>query len=371
MTPGLTSQLVQSASSNSGISRLLPSELFNPLFQNKHQIITELRIILAVSKSIILLYGGAGMTANLRMRTQYLGWMLLLIPSALFGQQESQTPQIRVQVNLVSLDVEVLDKNNNLVLGLAQPDFIVEENGKRMEISHFALSIDRPVSLAVVLDTSGLSTRQLGICKTFLHTIAHKLDRSDQLCFYTVDLRDAYLEQAFTADRPLLIKALDNIGVPSKRSGGLFRELFGAPPPMGLAIDLALQKVGETHHGKKALLVISNRFRGLGPGTVDHIQQSDCTLLTLAFPRKASMAVAFGDAINTSQLMRESGGRQFSAESRDIEQVCRQIAHSLKNYYSIGYLTQIAAGDTKPRKISIGVPGRDYRIHFRHTYIPQ
>jgi VWFA-related protein len=311
------------------------------------------------------------MAADLHMRTLYIIGLLLFIPSVLFGQEEPQAPQIRVHVNLVSLDVEVIDRNNNLVSGLMQSDFIVEENGKPMEISNFALSTDHPVSLAIVLDISGLSTRQLSICKLFLHTLAFKLDRGDQLCLYTVDKRDAYLEQAFTADRPLLSKALDNIGVPSKQSGGLLRELFGVAPPMGLAIDLALQKVGATNNGKKALLVISNRFRGLGPGTVEHIQQSNCTLLTLAFSHKTSLAVAFGDAISTGQLMRESGGRQFSAESKDMDQVCRQVAYSLKNYYSIGFLTRIEAGDTNPRKISVRLPGRDFKIHFRHTYIPQ
>ncbi len=296
----------------------------------------------------------------------------LFLPPALFGQKESQQPKFNVQVNLVSLDVEVLDRNGNLVLGLTRSDFAVEENGKPMDISNFALSTDRPLSLAVVLDTSALSTSQLSICKTFLLILAHKLAHSDELCFYSFDTRDAYLEQDFTSDRPLLMKALDNLGVPSGRSGGLLTELLGKIPLTGLAIDLGLQKLGGAHNAKKALLLISNRFRGLGPGTVDHIQQSACTLLTLAFSHKVSMLITLGgDAISTNQLMRESGGRQFSAESKDIDGVCRQIASSLKNYYSIGYLTEIEAGDKKPRKVRVRVPRGKYTINFRRTYIPQ
>jgi len=119
------------------------------------------------------------------------------------------------------------------------------------------------------------------------------------------------------------------------------------------------------------LLLISNRFRGLGPVAVEHVRQSDCTLMTLAFPHKISILVSLGgDEISSRQLIRESVGRQFSAETKDIEHVCRQAADSLKNYYSIGYLAEIKAGDITPRKIRIRVPERKFTVYFRRTYIP-
>jgi hypothetical protein len=164
--------------------------------------------------------------------------------------------------------------------------------------------------------------------------------------------------------------ALDNVGVPSKNRGGVLRELFDPGPPTGLAVDIALRKLKDASKSKKALLVISNRFRNLGPATVEHIQQSDCTFLTLAFSHRTSKIIASGDAINTNQMMRESGGRRFSAETEDIEEVGRQIVSSLKNCYSIGYLTEIKPDDHKPRKIRVKIPGGKFKIHFRRTYIP-
>jgi hypothetical protein len=296
-------------------------------------------------------------------------FMLLALP--LFGQKEPQLPKIAVQVNLVSLDAEVLDRNGNLIQGLTSPDFIVEENGKRMEISNFALSTGRLVSLAAVLDTSTLTTAQLSVCKEFLLIFTHKLDHADEICFYSFNARKVYLEQDLTRDRPLLMKALDNIGVPSKRSPGVLVDLFGEEPRTGLAIDRALLKLRDAHNPKKVLLLISNRFRGLGPATVEHVQQSACTLITLAFPHIATILVSLGgDEISARQLMRESGGRNFSAEANDIADVCQQVTNSLKNYYSIGYLTAIQDGDKKPRKIRVRVPNRKCTVHFRRTYIP-
>ncbi|HTY60631.1 MAG TPA: VWA domain-containing protein [Acidobacteriota bacterium] len=296
---------------------------------------------------------------------------IVLLGPALFGQKEPQLPKIGIQVNLVSLDVEVLDRKGSLIQGLDKSDFIVEENGKQMEISNFALSTGRPISLAAVLDTSALPTSQLSICKEFLLIFAHKLDHADELCLYSFDARNAFLEQDWTTDRPLLMRALDNIGVPSKRSPGVLIELFGPEPRTALAIDRALLKLKEARNPKRILLLISNRFRGLGPVTVEHVQQSGCTLITLAFPHKTTMLVSLGgDEISAHQLMRESGGRSFSAVAEDTADVCRQVVNSLKNYYSIGYYTEIKDGDKKPRKIRVRVPDRKCAVHFRRTYIP-
>jgi VWFA-related protein len=294
----------------------------------------------------------------------------LLIPLALFAQKEPQQAKFGVQVNLVSLDVEVLDKGGDHVLGLTKSDFVVKENGKPMEISHFAISTDRPVSLAAVLDASTLSVEQLIVSKNFLRTLARNLGRSDEICLYRFDSQKVYLEQNFTSAWRPLWDALDNIDVSSHQSGGLITALFGDAPPAGLAIDKALLKLEEVHNAKKALLLISNRFNGTGPATVEHIQRSGCALLTLAFPHKASVAIKSGDAISTHQLMKESGGRKFSAESSKVEDISNQIWYSLKNYYSIGYHTQVQSGEKKPRKIQIHIPKQSYKINFRRTYIP-
>ena len=308
----------------------------------------------------------------IRSRWTSLGALALLCCQCLAAQQKDQQPKFSAHVNLVSLDVEVLDRLENPVLGLSKEAFLVKENGKPMPISNFAWMTDRPVSLAMLLDTSAISTDKLRICKRFISLLAHLLAPTDDLCLYSFDSRDAYLEQDFTSERPLLMDALDNIGVQSRGSGGLLTELFAKGPPTGLGIDVALDRLGKTHNGKKALLVISNRFRGLGPATVDHVQQSGCTLLTLGFTNTASLLLTLGgDKISKDQLMRESGGRQFSAEDKDITGVCRKIAYSLKNYYAVGYLTNIETAEKKLRRVEVLVPGHDYTIHSRRSFTPE
>jgi len=308
---------------------------------------------------------------------RFSAWLLpgvLMIQPAMPAQKEQnpQQPKFNVQVNLVSLDVEVLDSSGNPVVGLTRNDFSIKEEGKPVTISHFAWQSERPVSLAIVLDTSGISSEKLTRCKRFIIELAHRLARTDEICLFTFNARDAYLEQDFTTSRLSIVEALENIGVPAGASGGILTELLGAPPRTGLAIDLALRKLRATQKGKRALLLISNRFRGLGPATVDHVRSSDCTLSTLTFGNKAAAAITLGgDQISKRQLMRESGGRSFPADTEDIEGVCRRIAFSLKNQYVLGYLTEIGPAENKPRRLEVRVPGKNYVIHFRRSYQPQ
>jgi VWFA-related protein len=272
----------------------------------------------------------------------------------------------------VSLDVEVLERSGAPVVNLEQKDFRVMEDGEPMEITNFARLHDRPVSLAVVLDTSAISLEKLNKAKEFIFQLIYLLGHNDDICLYSFDSKDAYLEQDFTDDRLPLVNALENISVPSHGSGGILKELLGADPRTGLGIDLALLKLEKTRSGKKALLVISNRFRGLGPATVEHVQESGCTLLTLGFSNKSALLVTLGgDQISKKKLMRESGGRQFSADSEDIGSVCRSIAYSLKNYYALAYLTEVGKGSEKPRRIEVRIPGHDYVINARRSYTPK
>jgi hypothetical protein len=306
---------------------------------------------------------------KLKSVVQALAVLMVCQIAASAQKTQKQQPSFGVQVNLVSLDVEVLDPMGNPVLGLTKDSFAVKENSRPMEVTNFAWLSDRPVSLAMVLDTSAISSEKLVTFKRFMRELARILAPTDDLCLHSFDTRDAYLEMDFTPSRRLLWDTLDNIAVPSHRSGGVLAELFGAEPYTGLAIDMALEKLRKTSHGKKALLVLSNRFRGLGPATVEHVQVSGSTLLTLGFSNKAAVFITLGgDQISKNQLMRESGGRRFSAETDDMDGVCRAIAFSLKNYYAIGYLTEPDPAEKKPRRIEVRIPGTDYTINYRRTY---
>ena len=78
--------------------------------------------------------------------------------------------------------------------------------------------------------------------------MAHDLDRTDELCLYSFDSHDVYLEQDYASEMKPIWDALDNIGVPSRQRSGLLLALLGEDPPTGLAIDKALLKLKQARN---------------------------------------------------------------------------------------------------------------------------
>ena len=311
---------------------------------------------------------------------------MVLMAHSISAQEKTQ-PKFGVRVELVSLDAEVLDKQGNPVTDLKMEDFDIQENGKAMEITHFARLKDRPVTLAIVLDNV-LPREQLRVAREYVMQLIHLLARDDEICLYTFDVEDAYLEQDFTTDRFTLVEALQNIDVAPGGLKAFWKKLYGATPRTGLGIDRALQNLKQGQKEKRAVLVVSNRFKGLGPATVEHVQESGYTLLTLAFETKTSgmpvlggplpsldkffiLGVDLDQIFSKKAVTEQSGGRKFSVSVEDIGGVCKSIAYALKNHYSLGYPTQVAGtGRQKSRKVEVLVPGKNYRVHARRSYTP-
>ncbi len=296
----------------------------------------------------------------------------VLSPPCEGHQVQEKKPQFSVRVDLISLDVEVLNQGGEPVADLKRDDFAIREDAEPREISSFAWVTGQPVSLTVILDTSALTTEKLSLAKEYITLLAHLLGREDEICLYTYDYRDAWLEQDFTRDRLALITALENVGVTSGKKRTFFKDLFGHGPRAALSIDLALLNVSKGGNERKALLLISDRHKGLGKATVDHVNQSGRATFILSLSDSAeSLAALEGDPSGKGHIARESGGRQFVAEGQDMRHVCRSIAYALKNHYTITYLTEIEDQPQTPRGIEVQIPGRNYIVHTRRSYTIQ
>jgi hypothetical protein len=283
---------------------------------------------------------------------------------------QKQKPQFRVQVNLVSLDVEVLDQQGKPIDKLEQNDFVVKENGSEVEISNFSRLSDLSLSLVVALETSFMPQANLGIAKDAVFQLIHLVKPEDEICLYTFDQKDAYLEQAFTRDRSKLADALDNIGVTSRsKRANLLERGFAIPPQIGLGVDLGLVAAKKGVYRRKALLLIGDRVQGLGPGSLEHVQESGCTLIALGFSKEAKdRLMLISDQSGAEQLMLGAGEEQASDDEGNVTALCRTIAHLLTSRYSITYHTSLLES-ASARHIEVLIPGHDYRVLARRSYI--
>src|SRR3979490_597968 len=117
--------------------------------------------------------------------------------------------QNRVQVNLVNLFATVRDKPKALVTGLKMDDFQVLEDGQPQEITNFSVESDLPITLGLLIDTSGSEEFMLSVEKDmgsrFLRRVMRKGDLAMVMSF---DL-DVDLLADFTDDHGRLERAIN------------------------------------------------------------------------------------------------------------------------------------------------------------------
>ena len=89
---------------------------------------------------------------------------LAVAASGGLAAQESQQPTFRAGTQLVSLFTTVADAQRRLVPGLMKADFEVLDNDKLQPLVYFDNSV-QPITVVVMLDTSGSMTASIGLLK--------------------------------------------------------------------------------------------------------------------------------------------------------------------------------------------------------------
>src|SRR5579883_3445459 len=93
--------------------------------------------------------------------------LLLAVPALPQGQQgqgqgQTQGPVIKAEVNLVNLFATVRDKNKRVIMDLNKDDFKIYEDGHEEQIAFFSREMTMPITLGLLLDTSGSEQNMLG-----------------------------------------------------------------------------------------------------------------------------------------------------------------------------------------------------------------
>jgi len=128
----------------------------------------------------------------------------------------AQTPTaLRVDVRLVNVVATVTDSVGRHVSNLTADDFTVLEDGVPQKITHFTQDYDVPVSVGILLDTSGSMQGKMSAATEAVEHFLNRVHPDDDIFLMTF-ARTIKLEQDFTSDRRKLSRALNNITI----SGG-------------------------------------------------------------------------------------------------------------------------------------------------------
>jgi len=306
-----------------------------------------------------------------------LGWSLLAT-----GQQPPTSGgTLRVEVNVVNIYCTVKDKRGALVTDLGKTDFEVLEDGKQQEVKYFARETDRPLTLALLVDTSGSQEAVLAVEKDSASQFLRQVLRSSDLSLLiTFDL-SVDLLQDFTSDTDRLEESLRRARINAAGPPAGIQGPFPGKGTVGTrlydAVYLAAREKLGAEVGRKAIILISDG-EDFGSDVkeeeaLEAAQRSDTMIyaIGIADPRLYEMAFGRpyrGDEV-LKKLARETGGRAiFPRKMADLPDAFDQIAAELRSQYSLGYTPTNAAHDGRYRKLEVKLKRDGLRVQARRGY---
>src|SRR5262245_15029530 len=194
----------------------------------------------------------------------------LTILASAFALAAIAAAQVHVDVRLVNVVATVMDARGRLIPNLTAEDFIVEEDGKPQQIAHFSQDQNVPVSIGILLDTSGSMDRKIRTAVDAVERFSRRIHEADEIFLLTFSGRPV-LRQDFTDDRNKISQALRHLNA----TGGT--ALYDA-------ITEGLLKVRTGHHSKRALLVITDGQDTASFAKLDEVLQSIRESELLVYP---------------------------------------------------------------------------------------
>jgi Ca-activated chloride channel family protein len=256
-----------------------------------------------------------------------------------------------VGTRLVVLPISVADKGGKLITDLQQKAFKVYENGAEQPIKLFRRE-DVPVSLGIIIDNSGSMREKRQKVETASLDLVKASNPQDEVFIVNFN-DDAYLDVEFTND---IKKMEEGVARIDSRGGTAMRDAINK------SIDYLKDK-GKRQ--KKVLLVITdgndNASRISLEKLVSRAQQSEVLIYAIGLLNEEERREAKIAKRALDSLSRESGGLAFYPKSpAEVDELTLQVAHELRNQYTIAYSPTVQEMDGSFRQIKVTVngPGR-------------
>jgi len=271
-----------------------------------------------------------------------------LMAVAVLAQDE--TPTFHTEIKEVTLHVSVLDKNGKLITNIPKSAFKVYEDNVEQPIKLFQRE-DVPVSMGILVDNSGsMNDKRPRVAAAALALV--KASNPDDEVFIVNFNDDPYLDQSFTHDSKKLEEALTRIDA---RGGTAMRNAISG------AIDY--MKTDAKLDKKVIVVVTDGNDNASGETTLEQLLRKvhdsgvlvySIGLLSEEEPREARAAKR---ALNA--LAEASGGfAYYPKDLAEVEKLTPEIAHEIRNQYTIVYSPLNDNLDGSFRKIKVELSGQ-------------
>lgn len=276
---------------------------------------------------------------------------------------------------MVLVPVAVTDRYAKTIEGLQREDFAVFDNQVSQPIVSFGVD-DAPCSVGIVLDISGSMRATLPAAKGILGAFLGASNPADEFLLLTVSTQPAAVPR-FTAD---VAELEQNIGVT-------------APGGMTALLDttyLALQRMKEGKHPRRALLVLSdgidNNSRHSQGELINLALEADVQVYTMIFetgiassntvPFRPGLAGKPWDIARDRQgpdllekLSTKTGGLSFHVRTdAEAREAVVKTGRALRSEYLIGFQPSDASQSGKWHQIRVKSNVPKVYVHARNGY---
>ena len=286
--------------------------------------------------------------------------IFLLSASLAFAQQAT----FSVETKLVRLIVSVKNSKGEVVGSLERGDFKVFDLGVPQQIQYFEHHTELPLSVSILVDTSGSTGRELGYeiesVRKFLRALLREGNPQDAAALYSFN-DEVTLLSSFTRREERLNAALARISA----TGGT--SVYDA-------VYLAAREI-ENRDGRHVMIVVSDGGDTTSSGKFENArrtaQYSEAIIypiLVVPITNDAGRNVGGENALK--QMARDTGGRVFEPSgARQLDQAFTEILRDLRTQYLIGYRPSNLPSDAPAfHTLRVEVSGRDLRVSTRSGY---
>lgn len=317
--------------------------------------------------------------------------------------------EIKIETNLVTMPVSVLDRDGRFISGLTKRDFQIFENGSPQKIEYFQ-SVEQPFTVVLLIDVSP-STQ-------------FRIDEIQNAAI-------AFVDQLRPNDRVMVIAFDENIHVLTEPTSNrmqlrnaILMTQFGDGTSLYEAVDDALNRRLQQIQGRKAVVLFTDGVdttsrRANIASTLQDVEESDVLVYPIRFntqrggwgggnggggmgnPRRrrspsqggigSVIGILLGGQMPNVQvgrgsgqsdreyetgreyleeLAQKSGGRKFEADTTyDLDAAFSGIAEELRRQYSIGYYPETSGQKGERRQIKVRVMRPDLVVRTKNSYI--
>jgi Ca-activated chloride channel homolog len=282
----------------------------------------------------------------------------LLCDSLARAQQDDDV--VRVNTDLVILNVTVTNKSGEYVPGLALSDFTVFEDGKQVPIQLIASFnlYDSPFASVVLLDTSSSMETRLSLARSAAIRFLDRLREEDMAAVYKFD-SDVKQVQEFSPSRDLAPMAF------GMRAKGMTK--------LNDAIVDAVKALAERQEKRKAIVVLSDGLDTNSRASSDKALESALAIGATIYAVDMSSTehgISSGQSAAILRNFAEKTGGRFVATPGGpaLREAFANIADELGHQYTIAYRPLNNARDGKWRKLDVKVSQPDLIVRTRKAY---